>query len=60
MPPSSGEMRIEAHFDESKIGLFFATQEAMESFFKESLTHQAFMLQLDQEPEPFVVFAFNA
>ena len=60
MPLSSSEMRIEAHFDESKIGLFFATQEAMESFFKESLNHQAFMLRMDSEPELFTPFAFTA
>ena len=60
MPVSSGEMRVEAHFDESKIGLFFATKEAMESFFKESLSHQAFMLRMDSEPELFTPFAFTA
>lgn len=60
MLPSSSEMRIEAHFDESIIGLVFTTQEGLGSFFKEALSHQAFLLELDQEPEAFATFAFTA
>ncbi len=60
MPPPDEEMRIEAHFEESKIGLVFPSQEALGGFFKEALAHQAFLLRLDQKPEPFVAFAFSA
>lgn len=54
------ELRIEASFDESKIKLIFSTQKAMEAFFKEAAGHQAFMLRLDREPEPFATFSFTA
>lgn len=60
MFPSSSEMRIEAHFEASEIGLLFSTWEAMERFFREALSHQAFLLRMDQQPEPFATFAFTA
>lgn len=60
MPPSSNELRTEARFDDSFIGLFFSTQEGLGGFFEEARRHQAFMLRLDQEPEPFTTFTFTA
>lgn len=54
------ELRTEARFEDSSIGLFFATQEGLGDFFEEARRHQAFMLRLDQEPEPFTAFTFTA
>jgi len=60
MIPSSDELRIEAHVDEARIRLRFTTQEALGRFFGEAITQQAFLLRLDQEPEPFATFTFTA
>jgi len=60
MPPLFGEMRVEAEPGQLKISLLFTTHEALETFFKEALSHQAFLLQLDHEPEPFATFTFTA
>ena len=60
MPPPFDGLRTEVHFDDSAIGLFFATQEGLGGFFEEARRHQAFMLRLDQEPEPFSAFTFTA
>lgn len=60
MIPSSDELRVEAQVDESRIGLRFTTQEALGRFFREAVAQQAFLLRLDQEPEPFATFTFTA
>ena len=59
MPQSSGEMQIEADLSALKVTLLFASGEALGCFFKEALSHQAFMLRLDHLPEPFATFAFT-
>ena len=53
-------MRVEAELGDSKITLVFANGEVLAAFFEEALSHQAFLLRLDQEPEPFTTFTFTA
>ncbi|MBL0311687.1 MAG: hypothetical protein IPP78_03025 [Holophagaceae bacterium] len=60
MPASSNGIQIEARFDEARIRILFTTMEAMQTFFKEAVAHGAFLLQLNEEPEPFATFAFAA
>ena len=60
MSPTSHEMKIETHFEALKIALIFTSRDALRDFFKEALSHQAFLLRLDQEPEPFATFTFTA
>ncbi|MBL0211653.1 MAG: hypothetical protein IPQ13_12205 [Holophagaceae bacterium] len=60
MPQSMGGMRVEANLGDSEITLRFASREALEGFFKDALDRQAFLLRLDQAPEPFATFAFTA
>lgn len=53
MPSWSNEVRIDAELEDGRVSLVFASREAMQSFFEEALPQQAFLLPMNQEPEPF-------